>query len=106
MRSTTCGRSLHPQGAEIALIGVQDQVARISLATRSCGGGGAALRDLVREQVLTFAPELSAVEVLAPAPAPALIPVTTLWQRPDRPEATTTSEPGRTAAPLALGGAT
>ncbi|MEV0804837.1 hypothetical protein [Micromonospora sp. NPDC050200] len=95
---------LHAQGAEIALIGVQDEVARISLSARSCGGGGAALRDLVREQVLTFAPELSAVDVVAPAPAPALIPVTTLWQRPDRPEAATTREAGRAAGPLALGG--
>ncbi len=97
---------LQAQGAEVALVGVQDQVARISLATRSCGGGGAALRDLVREQVLTFAPELSAVDVVAPAPAPALIPVTTLWQRPDRPQATTSSDAGRAAAPLASGGAT
>ncbi|MET8093781.1 hypothetical protein [Micromonospora sp. NPDC005220] len=93
---------LQAQGAEIALIGVQDEVARISLSARSCGGGGAALGDLVREQVLTFAPELSAVDVVAPAPAPALIPVTALWQRPDRPEAATT----RAAGPLALGGAT
>ncbi|MEV6815353.1 hypothetical protein [Micromonospora sp. NPDC051296] len=95
---------LQAQGAEIALIGVQDEVARISLSARSCGGGGAALRDLVREQVLTFAPELSAVDVVAPAPAPALIPVSTLWQRPDRPEPATTSEVGRAAGPLALGG--
>ncbi|SCL29746.1 NifU-like domain-containing protein [Micromonospora pallida] len=97
---------LHAQGAEIALIGVQDEVARISLSARSCGGGGTALRDLVREQVLTFAPELSAVDVVAPTPAPALIPVATLWQRPDRPEAATMREAGRAVGPLALGGTT
>ncbi|WP_433533111.1 hypothetical protein ACQPYA_14505 [Micromonospora sp. CA-263727] len=82
---------LRAQGAEIALLGVENEVARISLAARSCGGGGAALRDLVRQQVLTFAPELSAVDVVAPAPVPALIPVTTLWQRPEPPDAPATA---------------
>ncbi|PWU47349.1 hypothetical protein DLJ46_14985 [Micromonospora globispora] len=95
---------LRTQGAEIALVGVQDEVARISLSASSCGGGGAALRDLVREHVMTFAPELSAVDVVAPAAAPALIPVATLWQRPDRTDAAPTSEVGRAAGPLALGG--
>ncbi|PWU60806.1 hypothetical protein DLE60_09200, partial [Micromonospora globispora] len=95
---------LRTQGAEIALVGVQDEVARISLSASSCGGGGAALRDLVREHVMTVAPELSAVDVVAPAAAPALIPVATLWQRPDRTDAAPTSEVGRAAGPLALGG--
>ncbi|MFG3701118.1 hypothetical protein ACGF5C_24870 [Micromonospora sp. NPDC047620] len=95
---------LRAQGAEIALVDVQDEVARISLSASSCGGGGGALGDLVREQVLTFAPELSAVEVVAPAPTPALIPVATLWKRPDRTDETATSAAGRAAGPLALGG--
>ncbi|MFE9206287.1 hypothetical protein [Micromonospora sp. NPDC007230] len=95
---------LRAQGAEITLVGVQDEVARISLSASSCGG--AALRDLVRQQVLTFAPELSAVDVVAPAPAPALIPVANLWQRPDRTDAAALSEAGPAAAPLALGGPT
>ncbi|MFI6326779.1 hypothetical protein ACIBBG_00625 [Micromonospora chersina] len=94
---------LRKQGAEIAFVGVRDEVARISLSASSCGGGGAALRDLVREQVLTFAPELSAVDVAAPSPAPALIPVAALWQRPDR-TAAATSEAEQAAGPLALGG--
>ncbi|MFJ8577897.1 hypothetical protein [Micromonospora sp. NPDC093277] len=72
---------LRTQGAEITLVGVGDEVATISLSASSCGT--AALRDLVREQVLTFAPELSTVDVVAPAAAPALIPVATLWRRPD-----------------------
>ncbi|MFG3711896.1 hypothetical protein [Micromonospora sp. NPDC047730] len=95
---------LRAQGAEIALVGVQDEVARISLSARSCGGGGGALGDLVREQVLAFAPELSAVDVVAPAPAPALIPVATLWERPDRTDETATSAAGRAAGLLASGG--
>ncbi|MCX4471485.1 hypothetical protein C5N14_27580 [Micromonospora sp. MW-13] len=96
---------LRTQGAEIALVGVQDEVARISLSASSCGGGGAALRDQVRELVLTFAPELSGVDVVTPAPAPALIPVATLWQRPDRTDEPSTNE-GRAAGSLAVGGTT
>ncbi|MEU5723600.1 hypothetical protein [Micromonospora sp. NPDC047738] len=95
---------LRAQGAEITLVGVQDEVARISLSASSCGG--AALRDLVRQQVLTFAPELSAVDVVAPAPPPALIPIANLWQRPDRTDAAALGEAGPAAAPLALGGPT
>lgn len=95
---------LRTQGAEIAFVGVQDGVARISLSASSCGGGAAALRDLVREQVLTFAPELSAVDVVAPAPAPALIPLAALWQRPDRTDAATVDEVGRAAGPVPSGG--
>ncbi|MGR6320158.1 NifU family protein [Micromonospora soli] len=95
---------LRAQGAEIALVGVQDEVATISLSASSCGGGGAALRDLVREQVLTFAPELSEVDVVAPAPAPALIPVASLWQRPERTGAAPVPEVAQAAGPLASGG--
>ncbi|MET8907746.1 hypothetical protein [Micromonospora sp. NPDC004551] len=93
---------LRARGAEIALVGVHDEVARISLSASSCGA--AALGDLVREQVLTFAPELSAVDVTAPAPAPALIPVAALWQRPDRAAEATTSGAEQAAEPLALDG--
>lgn len=72
---------LRSQGAEAELVAVQDGVARVSLSSRSCGGGGPALHDLIREQVLTVAPELSAVEVLAPQAIPALIPVAALRSR-------------------------
>ncbi|MBM0225393.1 MULTISPECIES: NifU family protein [Micromonospora] len=95
---------LRTHGAEIALVGVQGEVARISLSASSCGGGAAALPDLVREQVLAFAPELSAVDLVAPAPAPALIPVAALWQRPDRTDAATVNEVGQAAGPLTSGG--
>ncbi|MCW3818545.1 NifU family protein [Micromonospora sp. DR5-3] len=95
---------LRAQGADVALMGVRGEVARISLSARSCGGGGAAVRELVREQVLTFAPELSTVDVVAPEPAPALIPIATLWQRPDRTGAAALTEAGRAAGPAASGG--
>ncbi|MEU2615534.1 NifU family protein [Micromonospora sp. NPDC007271] len=93
------------QGGEITLVGVQDDVVRISLSASSCGA--TALRDLVREQVLTFAPEISTVDVVAPAPAPALIPVATLWRRPDgTPADRAAAGDGvpQAAGPLALGG--
>jgi hypothetical protein len=95
---------MRAQGADIALVGVEDEVARISLSASSCGG--AALRHLVREQVLTFAPELSAVDVVAPTPTPALIPVAALWQRPDRTDPAAPGEAGRAAGRVALGGPT
>ncbi|MGW9193852.1 NifU family protein [Micromonospora chersina] len=95
---------LRRHGAEIAFLGVEDEVARISLSASACGAGAATLPDLVREQVLTFAPELSAVDVAAPAPAPAVIPVAALWQRPDRTAEAATSEAQRAAGPLALDG--
>ncbi|MFR9775709.1 hypothetical protein ACL02O_06575 [Micromonospora sp. MS34] len=95
---------LRAQGTEIALVGVQDDVAQISLSARSCGGGAPALQDVVRDQVLTYAPELSAVDLVVPAPAPALIPLTTLWQRPDRSDAPALSRAGRAAGPPATDG--
>ncbi|MEU8262661.1 hypothetical protein AB0C02_18765 [Micromonospora sp. NPDC048999] len=96
---------LRARGADLALVDVRDAVATISLSASSCGAAG--LRDLVREQVLTFAPELSAVDVVAPAPAPALIPVATLWQRPDGPPAdpaTTGDRVPQVASPVTSGG--
>ncbi|GAA2710855.1 NifU family protein [Micromonospora olivasterospora] len=114
---------LRARGAEITLVAVEDAVATVSLSAGGCGGGGAALRELVREQVWAFAPELSAVDVVAPAPTPALIPVAALRRRPDgtppepaagghrapAAEPTAARHPApaghRTAGPLALDGA-
>jgi Fe-S cluster biogenesis protein NfuA len=72
---------LHSQGAEAELVDVQEGVARINLSSRSCGGRGTALHDLIREEVLTVAPELSGVNIVAPQPTPALIPVAALGRR-------------------------
>jgi Fe-S cluster biogenesis protein NfuA len=75
---------LRAQGATIELGGVRDGIARLSVSSGSCGscGATATLHEVVREQVLTAAPELAGVEVVAPAPAPALIPVAALSRRP------------------------
>lgn len=72
---------LRSQGAEAELVDVRDGVARINLSSRSCGGCGTAMHDLIRDQVLTVAPELSGVDILAPRPAPALIPVAAVGRR-------------------------
>jgi Fe-S cluster biogenesis protein NfuA len=72
---------LRSQGAEAELVDVQDGVARINLSSRSCGGCGTALHELIREHVLTVVPELSGVDILAPQPTPTLIPVAALGRR-------------------------
>ncbi|SCL34012.1 hypothetical protein GA0070624_4880 [Micromonospora rhizosphaerae] len=95
---------LRSQGAEAELVEVRDVVARISVSSRSCGGCGTALHDLIREQVLTVAPELSGVHVVAPEPAPALIPVTAVRRRPDADDGAMRAAQG-SAQPLARGGA-
>ena len=75
---------LRSQNAHAELLDVRDGVARISLSTGSCGCGTQdaspdALLDLVRQHVLTVAPELSAVDVHAPTPG--LIPVAAVRHR-------------------------
>ncbi len=76
--------ALRSQGVEIKQIAVRDRVAQLTVSTRSCGhcGSAAVPHDLIREQVLTVAPELSDVEVVTATPAPPLIPVTALRHRP------------------------
>lgn len=99
---------LSARGTTIELVGVRDGVARISVSSGSCGCRGTELHDLVRELVLTVAPELSIVDVVASAPAPALIPVTALRRRRDEHTgggAPTGDETARRASEsLALGG--
>lgn len=100
---------LRSHGAEAQLADIRDGTARIQLSSRSCGGCGSGLHDLIREQVLTFAPELSDVDVFAPDPAPTLIPVAAVRRRPG---GTTTDTAGtgdergrRRPQPLTPGGA-
>jgi Fe-S cluster biogenesis protein NfuA len=79
------GGRLRSAGAEIELIDVTDGIAHLTLSSGSgCGTCGSAteLADLVRTEVLTAAPELIDVQASAPAPTPALIPVSSLLRRP------------------------
>ena len=76
---------LQRSGAAVELVAVEAGVARVRVSSgSSCGGCGstAELEDLVREQVLTSAPELAGVETVAPEPTPTLIPVDALLRRP------------------------
>ncbi len=75
---------LRSQGASAELGGVRDGVAHVVVSSGSCGSCGSStdVHELVRSQVMTMAPELAGVEISAPAPAPALIPVTALAHRP------------------------
>jgi Fe-S cluster biogenesis protein NfuA len=75
---------LRSQGAAARLTDMRDGVVQLTVSSGSCGscGSTAELHDLVREHVLTMAPELSRVDVTAPAPAPTLIPMAALSRRP------------------------
>lgn len=72
---------LRAQGAEVELTGIHTGVADVCLTAGSPGCSTNAVRELVREQVLAAAPELTEVNVVAGS-APRLIPVTALRQRP------------------------
>jgi Fe-S cluster biogenesis protein NfuA len=75
------------QGGEIALLGVEDGVAKVTLSVGGCGSGcgssAQGLHQAVREAVLSVAPELDEVSIVAgrppAAPAPsAFIPLSSL----------------------------
>jgi Fe-S cluster biogenesis protein NfuA len=77
--------TLRKAGADVELVAVSAGVARVRISSgSSCGGCGstAELEQLVREQVLTSAPELAGVEAVVPEPDPPLIPVSALLRRP------------------------
>jgi Fe-S cluster biogenesis protein NfuA len=96
---------LRSHGAEAELVDVRDGVARVKVSSRSCGGCGTVLHDLIREQLLTVAPELSGVDVVAPEPVPALIPIAAVRRRPSADGDSVREERGtRPPQPLARGG--
>lgn len=71
------------RGGEIEFAGINDGVATIRLSSHGCGSSTAGLDDVVREEVLALAPELSGVEVISGvAKEPAFIPLESLLPRP------------------------
>jgi hypothetical protein len=76
------GPQLRSQSAEARLLAVRGGVATVGLSSHSCGCRGEALYDLIREHLLTVAPELSGVDVVTAKPSPALIPVAAVRRRP------------------------
>jgi hypothetical protein len=99
---------LRSQSAEARLLAVRGGVATVSLSSHSCGCGGEALYELIREHLLTVAPELSGVDVVAAKPPPALIPLAAVGRRPAGTAAERDGggdEPGNASGrPLVLGG--
>jgi hypothetical protein len=73
---------LRSRSAQAQLLEVRGGVATVGLASHSCGCRGEALHDLIRQHVLTIAPELSGVDVVDSRPAPTLIPLAAVSRRP------------------------
>ncbi|OUD05121.1 NifU family protein [Streptomyces swartbergensis] len=78
--------AVRERGGDVEWAGMEGQVGRVRLKTgggcgSGCGGGGSDVTDAVREAVLAVAPDLTAVEPLPSAPAPAFVPLTTLTHR-------------------------
>lgn len=74
---------LRSRGVSAQFAGVRDGVAHVVVSSGSCAscGADADLADVVRRHVVTMAPELTGVEISAPAAEPALIPVSSLSRR-------------------------
>ncbi|MFF4896291.1 NifU family protein [Streptomyces sp. NPDC001068] len=75
--------AVRERGGDVEWAGVQDGVGRVRLTTgggcgSGCGGGTTEVADAVREAVLAAAPELTDVQPLPEAPAPAFVPLDSL----------------------------
>ena len=75
--------AVRERGGDVEWAGVEGEVGRVRLETGSgcgsgCGGGTTEVTDAVREEVLAAAPELSDVQPLPQAPAPAFVPLDSL----------------------------
>ncbi|MFF7258833.1 NifU family protein [Streptomyces sp. NPDC008159] len=80
--------AVRERGGDVEWAGMDGDVARVRLTSgggcgSGCGGGGGGgdVSTAVREAVLAMAPELTAVEPVPQAPAPAFVPLTTLKRR-------------------------
>ncbi|MDG5808887.1 NifU family protein [Streptomyces ossamyceticus] len=80
--------AVRERGGDVEWAGTDGDVARVRLTSgggcrSGCGsgGGGGDVSAAVREAVLAMAPELTAVEPVPQAPAPAFVPLTTLKRR-------------------------
>ncbi|MCL6738870.1 NifU family protein [Streptomyces neyagawaensis] len=80
--------AVRERGGDVEWAGMEGEVARVRLTSgggcgSGCGGGGGGddVSAAVREAVLAMAPELTAVEPVPEAPAPAFVPLTTLKRR-------------------------
>ncbi|HEY8371271.1 MAG TPA: nitrogen fixation protein NifU [Pseudonocardiaceae bacterium] len=65
----------------IELVGLDEGVARVRLPAGGCRASGAAVRAALEEAVVAAAPEVTAVEIVQDAPAPAFIPAESLFRQ-------------------------
>jgi hypothetical protein len=75
---------LRQQGAQAELVAVDAGTAVVRVTSGSCGACGdtTALHEVVRDEVLAAAPELTGVDFVAAEPAAALIPLAAVHYRP------------------------
>jgi Fe-S cluster biogenesis protein NfuA len=78
--------AVRERGGDVEWAGVEGDVGRVRLTAgggcgSGCGGGSADVTAVVREAVLAVAPELTSVEPVRTAAAPAFVPLTTLTHR-------------------------
>lgn len=70
---------IQKRGGKIELVGITDGVATVRLSKHGCGSATTGLDEVVREEVLALAPELSDVQVASGAPKePTFIPLDSL----------------------------
>ena len=70
-------------GGALEFVGVTDGGATVRLTKRGCGSSLAGIEDVLREEVLALAPEISGVEVVSGAAREStFIPVGDLFSRP------------------------
>lgn len=71
---------LHSHGGDVSLVRVEDGTAFVRLegACNGCSMSSVTLRNLVEEALVNGVPAISAVEVVADAPSPTLIPLDSL----------------------------
>lgn len=71
---------LHSHGGDVSLVRVEEGTAFVRLegACNGCSMSSVTLRNLVEEALVQGVPSISAVEVVADAPSPTLIPVESL----------------------------
>lgn len=75
--------SVEKRGGKMEFVGIDDGVATVQLSAHGCGSSTAGLDEVVREEILALAPELSGVEVVSgAAKEPAFIPLESLLAGP------------------------
>lgn len=72
-------KAVQDRGGTIEFAGIKDGIATVRLSTHGCGSSTAGVDEVIREEVLALAPELSGVEVVSGAARePTFIPLDSL----------------------------